>query len=152
MTDDDNTHQYYNPNHVVKTLSEVALRVDDLDGMVEFYRDVVGLDLWQRIEVGAFFRIGPDYGGHTQIMAMFDRSSQDGYEGISQRQTPMDHFAFTIDLADFESETERIKGLGLEVIVKQQIDFGWRSLFFKDPEGNRVEFVAYDPAVPDEMA
>jgi hypothetical protein len=25
--------------------------------------------------------------------------------------------------------------------------FQWRSLFVEDPEGNRVEFVSYDPSV-----
>jgi catechol-2,3-dioxygenase len=33
------------------------------------------------------------------------------------------------------------------VFPKEFPDFHWRSLFFTDPEGNRVEFVAYDRSV-----
>ena len=59
----------------IKALSEVVLRVRDMDTMQEFYEKVVGLELLERSEnMMAFFRIAPDYEGHTQSLALFDQS------------------------------------------------------------------------------
>ncbi len=133
---------------VIRTLGEVALRCDDLAAMRDFYQYTVGLEFWQDLEVGCFFRIGPDYGGHTQVLGLFDRSYLDGYRGVGQERSPLDHLAFTIDIADLESEKTRLEGIGVQVIEKEHVGFSWRALFFKDPEGNTVELVAYDPGVP----
>jgi catechol-2,3-dioxygenase len=133
---------------VIRTLGEVALRCEDLAVMREFYEQIVGLEFWISFEVGCFFRIGPDFGGHTQVLGLFDRSYVEGYQGVGQEKTPLDHLAFTIDIADLAAEKARLEGLGLQVIEKEHIGFSWRALFFKDPEGNTVELVAYDSRVP----
>jgi catechol-2,3-dioxygenase len=136
------------PRRSIKSLGEVALRVADLDLMQRFYEQVVGLELMRRLPHAAFLAVGPDYGGHTQVLVLFDRSSAPDYSGVSQSQTPLDHFAFTIDLADYEPEKRRLEACGLTVIAKEQRGFSWRSLFIDDPEGNTVEFVCYDERVP----
>ena len=96
-------------------MGEIALRVENLEVMQAFYEEVVGLELMQRFEPAAFFRIAEGYGGHTQIIALFDRSGDPGYKGLCATCTTVDHFAFTIDLPDFEPEKIRQEGLGLDV-------------------------------------
>ena len=59
----------------IRGLGEVALRVTDLDRMQAFYRDVIGLELLRRFERATFFRLGDGFGGHTQVLALFDRSA-----------------------------------------------------------------------------
>ena len=68
---------------------------------------------------------------------------------VSVTNTPLDHFALTIDLADYAAWRRRLEALGLDVLAKEQRGFFWRSLFFDDPEGNVVELVCYDESVPD---
>lgn len=135
-------------NKRIKSLGEVALRVDDLETMQKFYEEVIGLRLMKRLSFASFFAIAPDYGGHTQVLVLFDRSSAPNYKGVSQEQTPLDHLAFTIDLADHEAEKQRLESLGIDVFAKEQIGFAWRSLFLSDPEGNTVELVCYDESIP----
>lgn len=132
----------------IKSLGEVALRVDDLETMQKFYEEIIGLKVMKRLSYATFFAIAPDYGGHTQALVLFDRSSTPGYKGVSQERTPLDHLAFTIDLADHEAEKERLESLGIDVFAKEQIGFAWRSLFLRDPEGNLVELVCYDESIP----
>lgn len=96
-------------------MGEIALRVENLEVMQAFYEEVVGLELMQRFETAAFFRIAEGYGGHTQIIALFDRSGDPGYKGLCATCTTVDHFAFMIDLPDFEPEKIRQEGLGLDV-------------------------------------
>jgi catechol 2,3-dioxygenase-like lactoylglutathione lyase family enzyme len=64
------------PTRRIKGLGEIALRVADLDAMQRFYQEVVGLELLRRFDHAAFFRIADGYGGHTQVLALFDRSDQ----------------------------------------------------------------------------
>jgi catechol-2,3-dioxygenase len=124
----------------VRTLGEVALRVNDLEVMVEFYEKIVGLELMRVFPGIVFFRIGEGYGGHTTVLALFDRETAVGSE-----RTTLDHLAFTIDIADYETERQRLQTAGVEVRPEVFEWVGWRSLFIRDPEGNTVEFVCRDP-------
>ncbi len=133
----------------VKGLGEIALRVSDLDTMQRFYEEVVGLELMRRFEHAAFFRLAPGYGGHTQILALFDRSNQPGYTGLDPERSTVDHFAFAIDLNDYEVEKERLQSMGVAVREAVHAWVKWRSLYIMDPEGNEVEFVCYDASIED---
>jgi len=126
----------------IKSLGEMALRVNDLRRMKRFYQDVLGLDVLGESATAVLFRIADDYGGHTQVLALFDRSRP-----VDQERSTVDHIAFTIALADYESERKRLEGLGLPVEVTDHAWVKWRSLYFHDPEGNQVEFVCFDPSV-----
>lgn len=94
-----------------------------------------------------FFWITDGHAGHTQILALFDRTDRTGYRGIDPERTTVDHLAFAIDLADYDSERQRLEAAGLRVDLAEHAWVHWRSLFVTDPEGNRVEFVCYDEGV-----
>jgi catechol-2,3-dioxygenase len=66
---------------VVRGLGEIALRVNDLATMQHFYEQIIGLPLMTRFPNSAFFKIAEGYGGHTQVLALFDRSQI----GVSSR-------------------------------------------------------------------
>ena len=131
----------------IKALGEIALRVTDLETMQQFYSDVVGLELMQRFPTAAFFKIASGYAGHTQILALFDRSEEPDYTGLSAAKTTVDHIAFAIALEDYEPEKMRLEALGLPVRISEHAWVHWRSLYIKDPEGNTVEWVCYDERV-----
>ncbi len=128
----------------IKALGEIALRVTDLDRMQQFYEDVIGLKLMKRFPNVAFFKIAEGYDGHTQILALFDRSQETGYQGLEAEKSTVDHFAFAIGLADFGAEKRRLEGLGLEVKTAEHAWVHWRSLYVRDLEGNLVELVCFD--------
>ncbi len=129
----------------IKGLGEIALSVNDLEVMQQFYVDVVGLELMKRFENMAFFRIADGYGGHPQQLALFVRPirPERGVPGKSK----LDHLAFEIELTNLEPEKKRLEQLGLRVETAEHAWVRCRSLYITDPEGNRVEFVCYDPAV-----
>ncbi len=139
----------------VRGLGEIALRVDDLEGMRAFYEDVVGLEFMKRFEHAVFFRIAEGFGGHTQILALFDRAAAPirpdffptAFRKVDQPSSSLDHLAFEIDLSSIETEQRRLESLGVEIKTVEFSWAHWRSLFFRDPEGNTVEFRAYDATV-----
>jgi catechol-2,3-dioxygenase len=127
---------------VVKALGEVALRVNDLPRMTRFYQDVLGLHLLGEFASATLLKIADGYGGHTQVLGLFDRSVRVGPE-----HTTVDHIAFAIALGDFESEKRRLESLGLAIEVETHAWVKWRSLYFHDPEGNQVELVCHDESL-----
>ncbi len=135
------------PDRPIRALGEIALRVENLDAMQAFYADVIGLELMRRFPDMAFFRIAAGYRGHTQILALFDRTKDASYEGLSPERTTVDHLAFAIGLDNFDVERKRLEGLGLLVETTTHAWVKWRSLYVTDPEGNRVELVCYDESI-----
>jgi catechol 2,3-dioxygenase len=131
----------------VRGLGEVALRVNNLDAMQKFYEEVIGLPLMTRVPNCAFFKIADGYGGHTQVLALFDRAQSPRYRGSDAATSTIDHIAFEIPLADFEGEKKRLEDLGLQVETTEHAWVHWRSLYVTDPEGNQVELVSYDESV-----
>lgn len=129
-----------------RRLGEIALRVNDLAAMKAFYRDVVGLEVFNdEFETSmrfVFMKIGDGVPGHPDVLGLFDRSVSTG-----QPTSTLDHFAFVIDAADYSPELDRLVALGVEVFPTTFPHFGWRALFFNDPEGNLVELVCYDETI-----
>ena len=83
----------------VRGLGEIAFRVNDLDAMQKFYAEVIGLPLMNRVQNCAFFKIADGYGGHTQVLALFDRSQTPATVGTDAGTSTIDHIAFEIPLA-----------------------------------------------------
>jgi catechol 2,3-dioxygenase len=134
----------------IQGLGEIAFRVDDLDRMTEFYADVIGLSVLGDFETSTFFEIGAGVEGHTQILALFDRSGSDDYTPPDAARTTVDHVAFGIPLDAFESEKARLESHGLDVRTTTHGWVQWRSLYVTDPEGNSVELVCYDDSIEKE--
>jgi catechol-2,3-dioxygenase len=126
----------------VKGLGEVSIQVRDLDAMQKFYEEVVGLEVLRRDESFVFFKIAEGYGGHTQNLSLFEASNT-----LNQQESTLHHIALNVALEDFESEKMRLEGLGLKINATVHEWLHVRSLYFYDPEGNHLEFVAYDETV-----
>lgn len=110
--------------------------------MRAFYREVVGLEEWRGGDGYQFFRVAETVEGHPQALVLFDRDVE-----VSSGESKLDHIAFVIQLESYEGRRTQLEEAGLEVTPKTFDFFHWRSLFVEDPEGNRVEFVCYDPSV-----
>lgn len=138
-----------------KALGEVAIHCADIAAMRDFYRDIVGLELLRDIRGGiCFFRIGPGYGGHTTVLALF--SAGVGRPGADPLTTPppetglrssLHHMALSLDYAEQDAAIAWLASQGVAYRIEIFDWIGWRGVFFEDPEGNMIEFVAADPSL-----
>ncbi|MEM8979818.1 MAG: VOC family protein [Pseudomonadota bacterium] len=135
----------------IRALGEIAIRCDNLEAMFAFYRDIVGLKiLTQPGESGiAFFEIGPSYGGHTAVLALFRKDAGRSDLHPSSDQAPhtgarssLHHLALTVDAADQDALKTFLDAQGIPHKTQTFDWIGWRGVFITDPEGNTVEFVA----------
>ena len=115
---------------------ESALYVDDLAAAVAFYRDVLGLEMISQIDLVASFRCA---GG---VLLLFDPklSGAAGRDIPAHGTSGAGHLAFAASEAEREAWKQRLIAAG--VPIEAEIDWkqGGRSLYFRDPAGNSLEF------------
>lgn len=132
----------------VRGLFEAHLVVADLNKAVAFYRDVVGLRL-ARVESArhvAFFWVGP---AGNAMLGLWNAGPAP--------QTITSHAAFGVGLADLLAAPGALRGAGITPLdfdgrpTDQPIVFAWMpaaSVFFRDPDGHLLEYVAMLPEEP----
>ncbi len=129
----------------IEGLYETHLTVSNLDRSIEFYRDVVGLELAHRIPERnvAFLWIG---GRETSMLGLWSINS-------SPVQMKL-HIAFrsTLDQVKASLPYLRSKGMtprnGAGAEIDEPIVFPWMpaaSVYFQDPDGHSLEYIAILP-------
>jgi len=117
-------------------LTHMGLYVSDLDRMVAFYTEVLGLIVADRgpgrmpgTEM-AFMTADP--GCHHQVVMISGRPNTDGYNPINQ-------ISFTVEsLAELRAVRDRALARGATGLRQTSHGNAW-SIYFRDPEGNTLE-------------
>lgn len=133
----------------VEGLFEAHITVSDVERSVAFYRDVVGLELGiaQPERPAAFFWVG---GRGRSMMGIFG-------PGSSGHLQKSHHVAFQVKLDDVLAAPRRLRAAGITPFggrrepIDEPIVFPWMpaaSVFFDDPDGNVLEYIAMLPDPP----
>ena len=133
---------------VVEDLFEVHLTVADLERAIPFYRDAVGLQL-AHVEPArqvAFFWLG---GPGNAMLALWSA-------GCGPQRT-ISHTAFRTSVEAVIGALQALRDAGITPLdfddrpTEQPIVFAWMpaaSVFFRDPDGNLLEYIAMLPQKP----
>ena len=122
----------------IKGISHVVLYVNDLDKMVTFYRDVLGLIKYREYPSRmVFLTPDPDIDDHQIALAK-------GREGTAKL---IGHIAWRVETpADVKAFYDRFKAQGVPIdhcVSHAYQEMGNTvSCYFLDPEGNRLEIYA----------
>jgi lactoylglutathione lyase len=132
----------------ISGLFETHLTVRRLDTSIDFYRDVVGLEMayrWDDRRV-AFFWIG---GRGNSMLGLWEV----GTAPISMHL----HFAFRATIDDVLAAPDKLRAAGILPLgpasepVNEPVVFGWMpalSIYFADPDGHLLEYLAMLPDPP----
>jgi lactoylglutathione lyase len=133
---------------MIRGLFETHLTVRDVPTSVAFYQSIVGLELAYEFPPRnvAFMWIGGR--GHAML----------GLWGIgSSPLTQTLHLAFDVALADLLLAPQKLRAAGVTPLgfngeeVSEPVVIGWMpavSLYFKDPDGHSLEYLAMLPHAP----
>ena len=115
---------------------ETGLYVRDLDEAKRFYTEVLGLELEHRGEVLIAFRCG------NSVLLLFDaqRTTAPGRRVPVHGATGPGHVAFAARDDELDSWRQRLAKHGVEVECEVEWEVGGRSIYFRDPSGNSLEF------------
>ena len=143
-------------NFKVRALGEVAIRCADMEAMVSFYRDIIGLELLtggHRDSI-TFFKIAEGFGGHTSVLALFRNDAgnpamheQSDLSPHTGARSSLHHLALSLPFEEQQAVMDWYDANGIEYHVEEFGWIGWRGIFTKDPEGNTVELVAHDASM-----
>ena len=132
----------------VQDLFEAHLTVTDLDRSVEFYRDVVGLQLAYvtAARQAAFFWIGP---AGNAMLGLWSG-------GVGPQRMTM-HIAFRVSPAEVIAAPAVLRSAGITPLdfegqpTDEPVVIAWMpalSVFFRDHDGHLLEYIAMLPDTP----
>jgi catechol 2,3-dioxygenase-like lactoylglutathione lyase family enzyme len=132
-------------NEFIKGISHFGLSVADLDASIRFYTDVLGLELSERREKDAFFKIGT-----ADVLALIQYPG--GAEPFTAEMRPnrkgkaFTHFGLTAESVEsvFVFQ-EHLKASGVEIIKEAYERWDGAGVYFLDPNGYTLEFIFYAP-------
>lgn len=135
-------------------LGEIAIRVNNMPRMVAFYSEIIRLELLRGGPEApiTFFKIGEGFAGHTAVLALFDarsapRPSQNA--PVTGAASALHHIALSLPFAEQAAVRHWFNHNGQAYTEETFGWVGWHGIFTKDPEGNTVELVAFDPSLLD---
>ena len=124
----------------INKVGHVVLRVADVDASVAFYRDALGMEVVRSVERGMAFL---SFGTQHHDIALF----QDKGDG-SRGSNGLAHIAFQIEGGDAELKELHQRLVKVGAPIANITDHGMtHSVYFNDPDGNRLEIFAevFDP-------
>jgi len=113
---------------------ETAIYVDDVDGAVAFYRDVLGLAVVNTSE-----RLTALLAGPRQLLLVFKRGASMHLPLTPHDASGHQHVAFPIPSAALGAWEAWLRERGVAVVEKKQWDRGGTSVYFHDPDGHLLE-------------
>ena len=128
------------PVPLITRILETALYVDDLDAVVAFYRDVLGLSV-----LNASPRLVSFDAGHATVLLLFRRgatasglATTSGWIPPHDGQGPV-HLAFAIAPETLGAWELRLQERGVAIESRVRWERGGQSIYFRDPAGHSVE-------------
>lgn len=132
--------------------------------MRRFYIDVVGLELHSELSMESelpdpdgeptisFLKICDSNtplgnGVHPPLVVLIDFRrhvfAKGKFEEVTNATSTLNHLAFEIPFESFEFYRDRLSGNGIDVSYSEFPAMQAKAMFFRDPEGNRVEFICH---------
>lgn len=125
---------------VITRILETALYVDDVDGVVAFYRDVLSLRV-----LNATPRLVSFDAGTGTVLLVFRRGAtvsgldtSGGWIPPHDGQGPV-HLAFAVATEALDAWELRLQERGVAIESRVRWDRGGQSIYVRDPAGHSVE-------------
>jgi catechol 2,3-dioxygenase-like lactoylglutathione lyase family enzyme len=135
---------------MIKSIEAIVIMVNDLQKSVEFYTDVLGFSISNKIEMAemglsAVFveKDGSRIGLMNYKGKKIPKRSEIAKIKLGESSIPInDHLTFSVD--DMEATTTDLKGKGVVFNLEPiSMEGGIKVAFFKDPEGVQIELMEH---------
>lgn len=128
----------------VRGIGEIVLFVKDVERSLRFYRDVLQLKVMAQPDSrGAVFLQAGEAAVACPQQIVLVPLPQDASALPSERtKRALHHLGLEITQDAFESERERLAGLGYDVRLGEHPFLPLKGMYIDDPDGNEVELIA----------
>ena len=109
-----------------------------MDAAYRFYHDLLELRLHSRVEGRHLFF----HCGHGMVLIFNPDETKNPHPGDipSHGSQGSEHICWAVEREDLTRWRERIESAGVEVEHEETWENGARSIYFRDPAGNSLEF------------
>src|SRR2546425_12171171 len=122
----------------IRRILETSLYAEDLDRAELFYTKVLGLELFAKeSDRHVFFRCG------DQMLLIFNPAKTIKETEVAPHGARgPGHVAFAVPLSELDQWRSRLQERGIQIEKDVAWPKGGRSLYFRDPAGNSLEFAS----------
>ncbi len=130
-------------------LDHIVLAVSDMDAMLRFYLEVIGLAPHRVAEYRAGTALFPcaRINATTLVDLLPPALWKGGDDGLRTRHN-LDHFCIALDRNEWDPVLARLGAAGVEIEAGPMTLSGARgdgtSIYIRDPDGNKLELRYYD--------
>lgn len=125
------------PFRAIRAIDYTIIFVRDMDAMRRFYEDVLALSLLRELSPNWI-----EYGLGPNTLALA-RPSRIASDAPTPRGSASLQLAFKVSVADVDACADELTRQGVALVSPPTNQpFGHRTLFFRDPDGNLLEFYA----------
>ena len=121
-------------------IDHVAVNVRDIDKAVEFYTKVIGLKITEREPskpgIEYFLDCGPS------LIGIIQAKDLNKVHAFEDEGLGANHFSFRLHSDDFDPMIKRLEDNSVRIEFAKKREKSW-SLYFYDPDGNKLEATAW---------
>ena len=128
----------------IRGLTEIVISVHSIEESLQFYRDLLGLDVMSPPDFrGAVFLQAGSSGADVPQQIVLVPLPEGAPKFPSERSPrPLHHIGFEIAPEDFDAESDRLKAEGFDVRFGEHPFLPVKGMYLDDPDGNEVELIA----------
>jgi catechol 2,3-dioxygenase-like lactoylglutathione lyase family enzyme len=128
----------------IRSLTEVVISVHDMEKSLNFYRDILGLTVMSPPDFrgAVFLRVSEQPDTVPQQLVLVPLPEGTDAFPTERVRRPLHHLGLEIAREDFESERERLQGLGFDVRFGEHPFLALKGMYLDDPDGNEVELIS----------
>ena len=125
-------------------LTEVVISVHDMEKSLNFYRDILGLMVMSPPDFrgAVFLRVSQETDIVPQQLVLVPLPEGTDAFPTERVRRPLHHLGIEVAREDFESERERLQGLGFDVRFGEHPFLPLKGMYLDDPDGNEIELIA----------
>ena len=126
---------------ILETIVETAIYSYDLEGMENFYSNVLNLPvIGKEVDRHVFLRVGP-----SSVLLIFKpETTLQGHQLPAHGTTGPGHLAFGVKSEVLDAWRACLVAYGTAIEMEKTWPKGGRSIYFRDPAGNSVEIITPD--------
>lgn len=126
-------------------MNHVALNSANPEESAKFYRDVLGFEITPRPP----FSFRGAWLWHRDVGVMVHLIHDADHPTASDGPINTRHAHFAMQASDYDVATKQLIELGVEIVERVLPQYGYRQVFFRDPDGNVLELGEWPS--PEEM-
>lgn len=125
-------------------MAEIVIWVHDMERALHFYSEVLGLKVMSPPDFrgAVFLQAGQPAVSCPQQLVLVPLPPDAPAFPSDRKQRTMHHLGVEVAVEDFETERERLEGLGYEVRLGEHPFLPLKGMYIDDPDGNEVELIS----------